>query len=94
MLLNYSNFTTKFLTAGHCASPTFKGQFLLGVYDINRFGRNVSFESTALLVNASHTFRHPKYDPDPNGPDGGRPKYDISLIKLKEKLDFNGKQNI
>jgi len=79
------------MTAGHCASPSFKGEFLLGVYDINRYGRNYSAESTLVIANASQTFRHPKYDPDPNGPDGGRPKYDISLIKLKQKLDFNGK---
>jgi hypothetical protein len=78
------------MTAGHCAGPSSKEfQFLLGIYDINRYGRNYSAESTLVIANASQTFRHPKYDPNPKF--AGRPKYDISLIKLKQKLDFNGK---
>jgi len=78
------------MTAGHCEGPQAKEQFLLGVYEIDEKARDFVNETTKLLVTPSHVYRHPKYDPDFNGPDGGRPKYDISLIKLKDKLDFNG----
>lgn len=79
------------ITAGHCAGPQFKSEILFGAYDINKYGKNFSLESTAIMIESLHAYRHPKYELDENVPGGGRPKYDMSLIKLKHKLDLNGK---
>ena len=37
--------------------------------------------------------RHPKFDGRWERPGGGRPRYDLTLIKLKDKLDLNGKHS-
>ena len=37
--------------------------------------------------------RHPKFDAHKDRPGGGNPRYDLTLIKMKDKLDFNGKHS-
>lgn len=83
------------ITAAHCISKLGSEpvQFWLGIYDLERYNeRNgpIKPEETAVPVYAEKVIHHPKYFADESGPDGGRPQYDVSLIKLKQKLDFNG----